>query len=37
MSLCNTETGKLMKGNSSKNLRDCWHRNKLLFIKIFLT
>jgi len=37
MSLCNMKTGKLMKENcSKKNFRDCWHKNKLFFIKIFL-
>jgi len=25
-----------MKENCSKNFRDCWHRNKLFFIKTFL-
>ena len=29
------KTKKLMKKNCSKNLRDCWHKNKLLFINLF--
>jgi len=29
------KTGKLMKENcGKKNFKHCWHRNKLLFIKI---
>jgi len=29
------KTKKMMKENCSKNFRDIWHRNKLLFVKIF--
>ena len=29
------KTEKLIKENCSKNVKDCWHRNELFFIKIF--
>jgi len=36
MGLCNVKTEKATKENCSrKNFKDCWHRNKLFFIKIF--